>query len=350
MNDSNVGKRAAAFAAADLIADGTTVGFGTGSTFAFVLERVAERMRQQRLVVRGVATSEQTAQLAQKLGIPVVALDDVEQLDLAIDGADEVDPQRNLIKGGGGAHLRERLVAVQAKELVVIVDDSKLVDVLGKAFRLPVEVVPFGWRQTKRRLAATGCSVELRRKNEKPFATDNGNLVLDCRYPGILDPKDLAARLDVMPGVVDHGLFVGMAGRVLVGDANGRVRTLGTAPAGPTAVRASGNEIWLRDLATFELALQQHPRILLFKHSPICPISAAARLAYSMWRLELPDVTTLFVNVVGEREVSRAIAKHCGVQHESPQAILFEQGKAVWNASHDAITVGSLHAAWAPRC
>lgn len=226
MSNPDVGKRAAAFAAADLIQSGTTVGFGTGSTFAFVLERLAQRMRDERLVVRGVATSQQTTELAKKLGIPLAQLDEVERLDLAIDGADEVDPDKNLIKGGGGAHLRERLVAVIARELVVIVDDSKLVPQLGRAFLLPVEVVPFGLRHTTRRVAATGCEVQQRMKNGAPFVTDNGNLVLDCRYPGIQDPAGLQRALDALPGVVDHGLFVGMAGRVVVGDATGSVRIL----------------------------------------------------------------------------------------------------------------------------
>jgi ribose 5-phosphate isomerase A len=223
MIDANAGKRAAAFAAADLVPNGATIGFGTGSTFAFVLERLAQRV-QTGLKVRGVATSQATTDLCGRLGIPVVALDDVERLQLAIDGADEVDPRKNLIKGGGGAHLRERLVALAADELVVIVDETKMVDVLGKVFLLPVEVVPFGWRHTARRVVATGCEVRLREKGGKPFVTDNGNLVLDCRYPGIPDPAGLQRTLDGLPGVVDHGLFVGMAGRVVIGDTNGRAR------------------------------------------------------------------------------------------------------------------------------
>ena len=225
MTDANLAKRATAYAAADLVQDGSTIGFGTGSTFAFVLERLAERMRSG-LRVRGVATSQATTELAGKLGIPVLPLDDVQQLDLAIDGADEVDPKKNLIKGGGGAHLRERLVAVIAKELVVIVDESKLVPVLGKLFKLPVEVVQFGWQHSARRVAATGCEVARRERNGAPFVSDNGNFVLDCRYPGIADPAALQRTLDALPGVVDHGLFVGMAGRIVVADAEGRVRIL----------------------------------------------------------------------------------------------------------------------------
>jgi ribose 5-phosphate isomerase A len=225
MTDANLAKRAAAFAAADLVRDGTTVGFGTGSTFAYVLERLAERVRGG-LRVRGVATSRATTELAGRLGIDVVALDDVQRLDLAIDGADEVDPRKDLIKGGGGAHLRERLVAIAAAELVVIVDESKLVPVLGRAFPLPVEVVPFGWQHTARRVAATGCEVRRRERSGAPVDTDNGNVLLDCRYPGIPDPAGLQRTLDAVPGVVDHGLFVGIAGRVVVADARGTVRVL----------------------------------------------------------------------------------------------------------------------------
>lgn len=225
MTDARPAKRAAAFAAADLVPDGSAIGFGTGSTFAFVLERLAERMRQG-LRVRGVATSQATAELAARLGVPVVPIDAVDRLDLAIDGADEVDPRKNLIKGGGGAHLRERLVAILARELIVIVDESKLVPELGRSFPLPVEVVPFGWQHTAARVAATGCQTSRRERDGAPFVTDNGNFVLDCRYPGIADPAALQRRLDALPGVVDHGLFVGMAGRVVVADAAGDVRIL----------------------------------------------------------------------------------------------------------------------------
>jgi ribose 5-phosphate isomerase A len=218
-------KRAAAFAAADLVPDGATVGLGSGSTFQFVVERLAERL-QGGLKLRGVPTSKATAELAQQAGIPLVSLDDVERLDLAIDGADEVDPRKNLIKGGGGAHVRERIVAAAAEEMVVVIDDKKLVPVLGKAFLLPVEVLPFGWQQTERRIAATGCKTALRLRDGRPFVTDNGNHVLDCQYDGIDDPASLDERLNTLVGVVDHGLFVGMAGRVIVGDAAGRVRVI----------------------------------------------------------------------------------------------------------------------------
>jgi ribose 5-phosphate isomerase A len=226
MTDANVAKRAAAFAAADLVQDGMKIGLGSGSTFVFVIERLAQRMRSHGLKVIGVPSSQATAAAATAAGIPLASLDDVERLDLAIDGADEVDPQKNLIKGGGGAHVRERIVAAAAKELVVIVDDRKLVPILGKAFLLPVEVMKFGWQQAVRRLAATGCKPQRRLRDGAPYVTDNGNFVIDCKYEGIEDPAGLDAQLNALTGVVDHGLFVGMTGRVVVADAQGKVRAI----------------------------------------------------------------------------------------------------------------------------
>lgn len=226
MTDANVAKRAAAYAAADLVEDGMTIGLGSGSTFLFVLDRLAARIRDEGLRVRGTPTSEGTAAAAEQQGIPLVSLDDVERLDLAIDGADEVDPQKNLIKGGGAAHTRERLVAATADELVVIVGEDKLVPVLGAAFRLPVEVIPFGWTHARRRVEATGCTTELRMSSGAPLVTDNGNWILDCSYGGINEPAALAEVLDATVGVIDHGLFVQMAGRVVVADAAGDVRVL----------------------------------------------------------------------------------------------------------------------------
>lgn len=225
MADIDTQKRNAAFAAADLVPDGAAVGLGTGSTFRFVLERLAERMRGG-LQMRGVPTSRDTAVRAQAAGIPLIELDEIDRLDLAIDGADEVDPQKNLIKGGGGAHVRERAVAAAARELIVVVDEKKLVPVLGKAFLLPIEVLPFGWKHAERRIAATGCKPALRQQGGQPFVTDNGNYVLDCKFDGIDDPAWLDEHLNALVGVVDHGLFVGMTGRVVVGQADGKVRVI----------------------------------------------------------------------------------------------------------------------------
>ena len=226
MIDPDVAKRAAAYAAADLVQDGTTIGLGSGSTFLFVLERLAERIKDEGLQVRGTPTSLGTAAAAEAKGIKLVSLEEVEQLDLAIDGADEIDPNKNLIKGGGAAHTLERIVAATAKELVIIVGENKCVDMLGQAFRLPVEVLPFGFSHARRRIEATGCTTELRQQGGKPLVTDNGNWILDCSYGGIADPASLAASLDSMVGVVDHGLFVGMTGRVVIANDAGAVRIL----------------------------------------------------------------------------------------------------------------------------
>ncbi|MGE3173395.1 MAG: ribose-5-phosphate isomerase RpiA [Planctomycetota bacterium] len=225
MTDPNVAKRAAARAAADLVQDGMKLGLGSGSTFLLVLERLAERMRTENLKVTGVPTSAGTAAAAQERGIPLLSMVEVERLDLAIDGADEVDPQKNLIKGGGAAHVREKIVAAAAKELLVVVDETKLVEVLGRSFPLPVEVQQFGWKQTERAIAATGCKPALRRTaSEEPVVTDNGNFIIDCKYDGIDDPAWLHSHLNSLPGVVDNGLFVGIAGRIVVGDAQGKTR------------------------------------------------------------------------------------------------------------------------------
>lgn len=227
MTDPSVAKRAAARAAADLVVDGMRLGLGSGSTFLFVLERLAERIRTEQLRVTGVPTSTGTATAAQQAGIPLLSLVEVDRLDLAIDGADEVDPQKNMIKGGGAALVREKIVAAAAKEMIVVIDEQKLVPMLGRKFLLPVEILPFGWKQTSRAVAATGCTPTLRRTpGNEPVVTDNGNHIIDCKYAGIADPRQLHDRLNALPGVVDNGLFVGMAGRVIVGDAHGRTRIL----------------------------------------------------------------------------------------------------------------------------
>lgn len=227
MSASDLGKRAAGRAAADLVQDGMRLGLGSGSTFLFALERLGERIRNERLAIVGVPTSNGTADAARRAGVPLATLDEVEQLDLAIDGADEIDPRKNMIKGGGAALVREKIVAAAAREMVVVVDDSKCVDVLGKRFLLPVEVMQFGWKQAARAVAATGCTPALRRTRDGlPLVTDNGNYILDCRYDGIADAAGLHARLNALPGVVDNGLFVGMAGRVFVGGLDGTCRQL----------------------------------------------------------------------------------------------------------------------------
>lgn len=227
MVDPSAGKRSAGTAAADLVGSRMRIGLGTGSTVRFALERLAARIAEEGLELEGVPTSRATEQAARTLGIPLIDLEGVEYLDLAIDGADEVDGHKNLIKGGGGALVREKVVAAAARELVVVVDESKLVDRLGAAFPLPVEVMVFGWRQCLRAVQALSCEPELRLDSGgQPFLTDNGNYVLDCKFDSIEDPAWLHDALNSIAGIVDNGLFVNLAGRILVGDRDGGVRQI----------------------------------------------------------------------------------------------------------------------------
>ncbi|TJY42872.1 ribose-5-phosphate isomerase RpiA [Cohnella pontilimi] len=208
-------KRIAGEKAAEFVEDGMIVGLGTGSTAYWAVRRIGERVRDG-LRVQGVPTSERTRELALELGIPVVSLDDFPQLDLTIDGADEIDDNFHLIKGGGGALFREKVVALASRRLVIVADDGKWVGKLG-AFRLPVEVVPFGWRRTVRAVEATGCRAELRIEGTNPYETDNGNWILDCDFGTIADPAGLHHSLKRITGVVETGLFVGMADTVVLG-------------------------------------------------------------------------------------------------------------------------------------
>jgi ribose 5-phosphate isomerase A len=215
------GKQLAARAGAQLALDGMVLGLGSGSTSALMVEELGRRAREEGLQVRGVPTSRRTAELAQAVGIPLVDLNDVDHVDLAIDGADEIGPGLRLIKGGGGALLREKIVAAAAEEFVVIADDAKLVPLLG-GFPLPVEVVPFGWKQTARAIGRLGFTAAIREQSgDGLFQTDQGNYVLDLQGGLILDAEALAAELQAIPGVVEHGLFLGMARRALVGGEGG---------------------------------------------------------------------------------------------------------------------------------
>jgi ribose 5-phosphate isomerase A len=213
-------KRRAAQAALELVQDGMTLGLGTGSTATHFVELLAERMRQG-LKVRGIPTSDKTRQLAQRLGVPLITFDDTTTLDLAIDGADEVDASFQIIKGGGGALLRERIVASASKLFVVLADASKKVPVLG-AFPLPVEVVPMAWPLLAKRLEALGCRPTLRRSPKgEPTPTDEGHYILDCAFGRIEQPAALATEISALPGVVDVGLFINYPDIVIfgVGDA-----------------------------------------------------------------------------------------------------------------------------------
>lgn len=216
-------KRAAGRRAAEMVEDGTTIGLGTGSTVRFSLERLAERVREEGLRVRGVPTSIDTTQRAEALGIPLVGLEEVERLALTIDGADEIDAEFRMIKGGGGALLREKVVASITEREVIVVGPGKVVDRLGRSFLLPVEVVPFARPTVARALRRLGCEPVLRlAERDRPFVTDNQNAILDCRFEGgIGDPSGLEAELAAIPGVVECGLFVGLAHVLVIGHEDG---------------------------------------------------------------------------------------------------------------------------------
>lgn len=194
---------------------GTVVGLGTGSTAAHVVALLGERVRAG-LDVRGVATSESTRVLAGRAGIPLVALDAVEAVDLTIDGADEIDPALALVKGGGAALLHEKIVWSASRRCIVVADSGKLVERLG-AFPLAVETIPLGHRHVARRLEALGAQVTRRERDGEAYVTEEGNWIVDCRFGTIADPAALAARIDAITGVVEHGLFVGLASMAIVG-------------------------------------------------------------------------------------------------------------------------------------
>ncbi len=215
-------KKIAAEKSLEFIQDGHTVGLGTGSTVRYLLEALAPLVKEG-LKIRGVPTSRETAAMAKKLQIPILHDEDGWEIDVAIDGADEVDPYFNLIKGGGGALLREKIIADNAKKFVVIVDEGKRVSSLGLSFPLPVEVIPFGWPSTVRKIERLGFQATLRKRDGNVFVTDNQNYVLDLRGKEISNPAELTQQLNGIPGVVENGLFVDMTSILVVGSAKGAI-------------------------------------------------------------------------------------------------------------------------------
>jgi ribose 5-phosphate isomerase A len=224
VSDPALAARAAAAAAAvELVEPGMTIGLGSGRA----LWKVLELMRERGAPVRAAVASSRTDELARAAGFEVVELDGSLVLDLALDGADEVDPELRLIKGGGGAMLRERIVISAARRFVVVAEASKRVERLGEHFRLPVEVVRFAWRDTRRRLAELLPDAERRlREDGEAYVTDEGHLILDCALPADADLDALDGELRQVPGVVEHGLFIGVAERALLGRDDGTVEVL----------------------------------------------------------------------------------------------------------------------------
>lgn len=207
--------------AADRVQSGSIVGLGTGSTTAYAIQFLGDRLKSGELKdIKGIPTSFQASVLAKQYGIPLTTLDEVDRIDIAIDGADEVDPQKNLIKGGGAAHTREKIVDSLAAEFIVVVDKSKIVDALGSTFALPVEVLPMAVTPVMKAIANLGGKPEIRMgvKKDGPVITDQGNMILDVDFGAIANPTELEQTLNNIPGVLENGLFIGVADIVLIGD------------------------------------------------------------------------------------------------------------------------------------
>jgi len=209
-------KQRAAQRALEMIKDGQIIGLGTGSTAKFAIEGVGQLVREG-MDLKAVPTSIATEKMARQLGIPLVELNATPGIDITIDGADEVDPAFNMIKGGGGALTREKLVALASKQRVILVDETKLVSCLGQTRLLPVEVLPVAWTLSARHLADIGGVASLRDQEGKPFVTDNGNYILDCGFGEIVDPPALEKQIRLLPGVVESGLFIGIADVLVIG-------------------------------------------------------------------------------------------------------------------------------------
>jgi len=218
-------KQIAAERAVQYVDNGMTVGLGTGSTSAYAIEAIGKKV-QQGLSIKAVASSLRSEELAKSAGISLIPFSEVESIDIYIDGADEVDKDLNLIKGGGGALLREKILAFNSKQFFVIVDNSKQVEHLGK-FLLPVEIIPFAMELTLMQLRNLGCTTILRRDNDKPYVTDNSNLIVDCDFKKIKQVEQLHHSINIIPGVVENGLFLkNIVSKVIVGYGDGEVKIL----------------------------------------------------------------------------------------------------------------------------
>jgi ribose 5-phosphate isomerase A len=218
MDISEMNKKIAGEKAADFVKTGMAIGLGSGSTVYWTIKKLGELVKAG-LQVKCIPSSMLTEKWAREFGIPLTDFSKEEKLDLTIDGADEIDPNFNLIKGGGGALLREKIVCASSSKVIIIVDHSKVVSQLGK-FALPIEVVPFGWKITARKIAGLGCIPALRKNGDAVFITDNGNYILDCKFPSIPDPETTDKTLKLLVGVVETGLFTGMTDKVIIGKEN----------------------------------------------------------------------------------------------------------------------------------
>jgi ribose 5-phosphate isomerase A len=222
-SEQNGWKRIAAEAAVKLVEDGMVIGLGTGSTTAFFIATLARRIAKERLRIAGIPTSAQTAKLARSLKIPLATFAGHTRIDLTVDGADEVEAGTlYLIKGHGGALLREKIVAAASKRMVIVADETKLVERLGSLVSVPVEVVKFGWQATEPKLRELGGNPSLRlRARKKPYVTDGGNYIMDCAFGAMANPKETAHHLDHVIGAVEHGLFLGFTREVFLGGRDG---------------------------------------------------------------------------------------------------------------------------------
>lgn len=219
-------KQLAAERAVSFLDDGMTVGLGTGSTAYWAIEKIGQKVKNEGWKIRAIATSIRSEEQARGLGIPIVDFSSVRAIDVTIDGADEVDGHLQLIKGGGGALLREKIVATNSLQMIVVADETKWVQTLGK-FPLPVEVIHFGWERTFEKLQMLGCQGTLRLNGTEPYITDNGNYIIDCAFGEITDPPALHNDVNSITGVVDNGLFIQIATKLVLGYNNGETRIIG---------------------------------------------------------------------------------------------------------------------------
>ena len=218
-------KQLAAEKAVSFLENGMTIGLGTGSTAYWAIEKIGEKVKKENWKIRAIAASIRSEEHAKSLGIPIFDFSTISSIDVTIDGADEVDAQLQLIKGGGGALLREKIVASNSKQMIVVADESKWVKTLGR-FPLPVEVVHFGWQRTFEKLERLGCETKRRMVGNEPYITDNGNYIADCSFNEIEDPPDLHEAVNAITGVVDNGLFIRIASKLVLGYINGETQII----------------------------------------------------------------------------------------------------------------------------